>query len=209
MIKDVRYKFEDFLLIEHNDGLALEIVNQNYNHERHHLFTIMLNFGYVGFESGVFSITAKDIYNFWNYAKDSVLKDSTLEEYYALFNFEKLYRERIPSIKTESSFHAKDFRMTVVWIKNDSNMVSSPIAYEQKGLKLKELEYGDTLGTLYPEYFDLYYKIDRANSEWKDWGNKEKYAFLEELELHSKKREFVIPINLSELLNKHKNDADE
>lgn len=204
MIKDVRYKFDDFLVTERNDRLTLETAKPNYNHERLQLFTVMLNFGYVGFEPGAFSVTAKDIVGFWNYAKDSVLKDCPLENYYALFNFEKPYKERIPSIKTESSFHAKDFKMTVVWIKNDSNLVSAPIAYEQRGLKLKELEYGDTLGTLYPEYFDLYYKIDRANSEWGEWGNKEKYAFLEELELHAKKREFVIPTNLSELLNKHK-----
>lgn len=204
MIKDVRYKFDDFLLTEHNDRLILEAANQDYNCERHLLFTAMLNFGYIGFEQGTFSVTAKDIISFWNYAKDSVLKDCTLEKYYTLFNFEKLYQERIPSIKTESSFHAKDFKMTVVWIKNDSNMISAPIAYEQKGLKLKELEFGDTLGTLYPEYFDLYYNIDHANSKWKDWGNKEKYEFLEGLETHATKRKIIIPTNLKELLNKHK-----
>lgn len=207
MIKDVRYKFDDFLLTEHNNRLILETTNQDYNHESHQLFTAMLNFGYIGFEPGTFSITAKDIINFWNYAKASVLKDFTLEKYYALFNFEKPYKEKIPSIKTESSFHAKDFKMTVVWIKNDSNMISTPIAYEQKGLKLKELEFGDTIGTLYPEYFDLYYKIDRANTKWQDWGNKERYEFLEELERHTKKREFIIPTNLYELLNKHKNEG--
>ena len=50
------------------------------------------------------------------------------------------------------------------------------------------------------------YKVDKANSNWKKWGNKEKYEFLEELEEHSKKREFIIPTNLKELLNKHKNE---
>ena len=208
MIKDVRYKFDDFLLTKHNDRLILETVNQDYNHERKQLFTAMLNFGYIGFEPGIFSVTAKDIVNFWNYAKDTVLKDCTLEKYYALFNFEKLYQEKIPSIKTESSFHAKDFKMTVVWLKHDSIMISAPIAYEQKGLRLKELEFGDTIGTLYPEYFDLYYKIDRANSKWKDWGNKERYEFLEELETHSAKRKIIIPTNLTELLNKHKNETE-
>ena len=85
-------------------------------------------------------------------------------------------------------------------------MYSAPIALEQKGLKLKELQYGDVIGSLFPEYLDLYYKVDKANSNWKKWGNKEKYEFLEELEEHSKKREFIIPNNLKELLNKHKNE---
>lgn len=209
MIVDVRYKFGNYFIVESEQELSLTVKSNDYKPEQKILFTRMLNFGYIGFEPGVFSVTAKDIISFWNYAKDSVLKDCTLEKYYALFNFEKLYQEKIPSIKTESSFHAKDFKMTIVWIKNDSNMISAPIAYEQKGLKLKELEFGDTLGTLYPEYFDLYYKIDRANSKWKDWGNKEKYEFLEELETHSAKRKIIIPTNLKELLNKHKNQVNE
>ncbi|MCH5150978.1 MAG: hypothetical protein J1G30_09960, partial [Spirochaetales bacterium] len=95
----------------------------------------------------------------------------------------------------------------IVWAKNDAKIFSAPIAYKQEGLKLKELEFGDTIGTLYPEYLELYYKVDNANTQWKDWGNKEKYEFLEELELHSAKRKIIIPANLKELLNKHKNEA--
>lgn len=206
MIKDIRYKFENFIIEEKDNDLSLTQISQVDNYEQKMLFTAMLNFGYISFEPGVFSVTAKDIVNFWTYANTTVLKDISIEKYYSLLNLKTPYTERIPSIKTEGSFHANDFRMTVVWLKTDSNMYSAPIAYEQKGLKLKELEFGDDLGTLYPEYLELYYKIDKANTKWKEWGNKEKYEFLEEIEKHTLKRKFEIPINLMELLNKHKNE---
>lgn len=206
MIIDIRYKFDDFNVIEKDNDLTLEPVSKDYNFEQQMLFSAMLNFGYIGFEPGVFSVTAKDIVSFWNYANSTVLSNYSIEKYYSLLKIDTPYQERIPEIKTEGSFHAKDFSLTVTWIKTDSNMYSAPIALEQKGLKLKELQYGDVIGSLYPEYLDLYYKVDKANSNWKKWGNKEKYEFLEELEEHSKKREFIIPTNLKELLNKHKNE---
>ena len=206
MITDIRYKFDDFNVIETDNDLTLEPVSKDYNFEQQMLFSAMLNFGYIGFEPGVFSVTAKDIVSFWNYANSTVLSNYSIEKYYSLLKIDTPYQERIPEIKTEGSFHAKDFSLTVTWIKTDSNMYSAPIALEQKGLKLKELQYGDVIGSLFPEYLDLYYKVDKANSNWKKWGNKEKYEFLEELEEHSKKREFIIPNNLKELLNKHKNE---
>lgn len=206
MITDIRYKFDDFNVIEKDNDLTLEPVSKNYNFEQQMLFSTMLNFGYIGFEPEIFSVTAKDIVSFWNYANSTVLSNYSIEKYYSLLKIDTPYQERIPEIKTEGSFHAKDFSLTVTWIKTDSNMYSAPIALEQKGLKLKELQYGDVIGSLYPEYLDLYYKVDKANSNWKKWGNKEKYEFLEELEEHSKKREFIIPTNLKELLNKHKNE---
>lgn len=206
MITDIRYKFDDFNVIEKDNDLTLEPVSKDYNFEQQMLFSAMLNFGYIGFEPGVFSVTAKDIVSFWNYANSTVLSNYSIEKYYSLLKIDTPYQERIPEIKTEGSFHAKDFSLTVTWIKTDSNMYSAPIALEQKGLKLKELQYGDVIGSLFPEYLDLYYKVDKANSNWKKWGNKEKYEFLEDLEEHSKKREFIIPTNLKELLNKHKNE---
>ena len=102
---------------------------------------------------------------------------------------------------------SNDFAISVRWMNVDSNMYSEPIAYEQKGLKLKELEYGDTLGSLFPEYFELYYLVDKANTNWSNWGNKEKYEFLEELDNHTKKRSFEISDNLMQLLNKHRNEG--
>lgn len=207
MITDVRYKFADYLVAENGHSLSLSTKSGDCNPEQKILFTAMLNFGYIGFEQGVFSLTARDIVGFWNYAKSAILQDYTVDCYYALLNLGKPYRERIPSLKTDGAFHANDFKMTIVWAKNDAKIFSAPIAYKQEGLKLKELEFGDTIGILYPEYLDLYYKVDNANTQWKDWGNKEKYEFLEDLETHSIKREIMIPPNLKELLNKHKDEV--
>ncbi len=206
MIKDIRYKFEDFKITENENELSLIASSENYDFSRRCLFSSMLNFGYISFEPGVFSVTAKDIVGFWEYANTTVLKDYTIESYYSLLNIDPPYTERVPCITTEGSFHSNDFNLSVAWIKINSNMYSAPIALEQKGLKLKDQEYGDVIGSLYPEFFELYYIIDKANTKWKEWGNKEKYDFLEELEQHSKKRNFEIPKNLKELLNKHKNE---
>lgn len=206
MIVPVRYPFKNFNIEEKDNSLILKPVVEDYDIEQQKLFTLMLNFGYIGFEPGVFGINSKEIISFWEYSKSTILKNYSLEQYYSVLGLGNIYTERIPSIKTEGSFHSNDFRMTVVWIKIDSNMFSSPIAYEQKGLKLRELEFGDTLGVLYPEYFNLYYMIDNANSRWKEWSQKDRYDFLEKLEVHSKLRKIIIPTNLMELLNKHKNE---
>ena len=66
MIKDVRYKFEDFVVIEKDNELILNTNSTDYIFEQKKLFSCMLNFGYIGFEPGIFSITAKDIVGFWN-----------------------------------------------------------------------------------------------------------------------------------------------
>ena len=75
MITDIRYKFDDFNVIEKDNDLTLEPVSKDYNFEQQMLFSAMLNFGYIGFEPGVFSVTAKDIVSFWNYANSTVLAD--------------------------------------------------------------------------------------------------------------------------------------
>lgn len=209
MIKEITYVFKNFEIQEQNNTLILKATNEEYDVEQMKVFTMMLNFGYIGFEPGDFKLTAKDIISFWEYSKTSILKNYSLEKYYSVFGLGKLYTERLPSIKTEGAFHANDFKMTVVWQKTDSNMFSAPLAYKQEGLKLKELQYGDVLGALYPEYFNFYYLIDRANSNWKNWNLKERYEFLEKLEEHSKLRKIIIPSNLMELLNKHRNEKEE
>lgn len=206
MIKTVRYVFDNFLVKREGDSFVLE-ENQDrekkVNREQKILFNTMLHVGYTEFEEGVFSVTSKDIVQFWEYAKDTLLHTYSLETYYALFHLETLYDAQVPTIKTEGSFHAHDFKMTVAWQK-EGKTVSTPIAFTQSGLKLKELEFGDTLGTLYPEYFTLYYLIDNANENWAQWNLKARYDFLLELEALSAKRKIHIPQNLCELSNRHK-----
>lgn len=202
MIKDIRYKF-NFEIEENNSNQKLLPKSKNYNIEQRELFSAMLNFGYIEFLQGDFCISASEIVEFWNYAKDSILKNYSIEKYYEILNFEKPYTERVPSIKTEGSFYSNEFKMKVVWVKTDSKMITTPIAYIQNGILLKNLEFDEILGSLFPEYFELYSKIDEANSLWNKWNTTQRYEFLTEIENLSKKREIMIPKNLSELLHKN------
>jgi len=205
MIKDIRYKFEEYEVSLNGEKFDLKEVGSCDRNQKI-LLNAMLNFGETEFEDGMLALTARNIVNFWNYASDTILKDYSVNKYYQLLNLPEPYSEKVPTIKTSGAFHSNDFKMTVCWIAKDTGIVSSPIAYEQRGLKLRDLEYQDTIGSIYPEYFELYYMIDRANEHWKEWKNSEKYNFLEELEKHSEKREFILPKNLAELLNKHKGE---
>ena len=203
MIKTVRYEFPDYSIEKKDLDLRLIINSENFNPEQRNLFSVMLNFGYIEFIPGIFSLTADDIYDFWNYVKNSALKINSIDKYYELLNLEEIYKERIPSIKTEGAFHSNDFKMKVVWIKTDTNMFSAPIAFNQEGLKLFDFEYGDVIGTLYPEYYHFYRMIDEANSNWSSFGAKKKYEFLEDVNTLSKKRDIILPTNLKELMNKN------
>ena len=208
MIKEVRYRFENFRIEEKNNNLFVVPNSLNYSIEQRKIFSAMLNFGYINFELGEFSVTARQIVDFWDYAKSSVLSACSIDCFFEILNLGKPFSERIPSIKTQGAFHSNDFKMSVVWAKTDSSMFSVPIAYEQKGLKLYDLEYGEFLGSIYPEYFELYYLIDVANISWSTWALKDRYKFLELLEKHSKKRKIILPKNLFELLNKHKGESE-
>lgn len=203
MIKDIRYKF-DFEIKENNSNLTLVPKIENYNIEQRKLFSAMLNFGYTEFAQGDFYISSSEIVDFWNYSKNSILKNYSIEKYYALLGFEKPYTERIPGIKTEGSFYSNEFKMKVVWVKTVSKMITTPIAYKQDGIRLKDLDFDEVLGSLSPEYFELYSKIDNANSIWGKWNTNQRYEFLTEIENLSKKSEISIPQNLSELLSTHK-----
>lgn len=199
-MKNIRYKFEDYEVHEDETGFSLVTKNdEKANHEQKILFTQMLNFGYINFKAGDFSVTSKDIFDFWNYAKSNILENVKIEKYYSLLNLPEPYTERLPSIETKGAFSANDFSMSVVWKKQDSKMFSSPVSFEQSGLKLKDKKFGDTVGSLFPEYFELYSKIDDANESWKNWNLKQRYEFLDNLDSLSKKREILIPKNLQEL----------
>lgn len=201
MIKTVRYKFENFEVKENVAGFSLisKKTDKNANPEQKILFTQMLNFGYINFKPGDFSVTSKDIFDFWNYAKNNILENYSIEKYYSLLELPNLYTERIPSIETKGAFSANDFLMNVVWKKQNSKIYSTPVSFEQSGLKLKDKKLGDIIGSLFPEYFELYYKIADANENWKSWNFKRRSEFLDELDSLSKERRFLIPTNLQEL----------
>jgi hypothetical protein len=87
MITDIRYPFGKYNVVEKDNNLFLEKKSQECSSEQYLLFSSMLNFGYIGFEPGVFSVTAKDIINFWKYACSTILKNylSRVESFHFIF----------------------------------------------------------------------------------------------------------------------------
>ena len=208
MVINKKYTFENYKIEEKTDSLFLNCIGGNFNERQRNLFSIMLNFGYIEFNTGVFIICANDIINFWKYANKTILSDYSLNEYYKLFNLSDLYTEKIPTIKTKGAFHSNDFSMTVVWKKADSTMYSQPLAYKQNGLELIDINYeDDVLGSLFTEYIELYSMIDQANHSWNNWKNEERYDFLTNLISFAKEatlngHDIIISDNLRELEKK-------
>ncbi len=202
MINDIEYEYNNFSITENNDSFILEYKTSDYELEQYSLFNMMLNFGYVEIKTGTLKIRTTDIVSFWEYAKDSVLRKYSLDDYYSILGFQKLYNEKLPSIKIKGAFYSKDFSMKIVWVKVDTQTISTPISYAQEGISLKDPKYGDVLGALFPEYLELYDMVDNANRNWCTWDNSDKQNFLEHLEKQNIKRRIVIPKELSELLNR-------
>ena len=165
--------------------------------EQNKLFTAMLNFAYIPFESGIFKITDKQIIEFWKYAKSSVLKGVTIEKYYSLLNLSAPYTLQIPTITEKNSFISDSYKMTVAWINDTSSgkMATAPKAYRQEGLELFNFE-NEKAGSVYPEYFELYELIDDANEKWKNWTKTERYALLDAIVNLSHNKKIIIPQNL-------------
>ena len=157
------------------------------------LFDSMLNFGYIPFTEGSFKITDKQIIDFYNYAKTSVLKEMNINSYYSILGLSEPYIRQIPTIQETENFNTDSNQYKVLW-ENDTTsgkMKSAPKAYKKDGLELYNFE-GEKVGSIFPEYFQLYEMIDIANTKWKNWTKTERYSFLNELVKLSKQRNFLI-----------------
>ena len=172
-----------------------------YDFDQFTLFNSMMNFGYIQFSEGKLIISDKQIVEFFNYAKDNILRNIDIAQYYKLLDISSPYTRQIPTITENERFISNSHKMTVAW-ENDTTtgkMKCSPKAFKRDGLEIFNFE-GELLGSIYPEYFRLYEIIDNANSNWKIWTNTERYAFLDELVNLSSKRPFIIS---DELLQAH------
>lgn len=54
----------------------------------------------------------------------------------------------------------------------------------------------ESLGSLFPEYYELYELVNTANENWKNWTKTERYAFLDRLIELGQKRKIIIPKSL-------------
>lgn len=193
-------------MIQKNENAQLKLIPNSENDkglvfEQLSLLSTMLEFGYIPFSEGQFKITDKQIIEFYNYAKKSVLKNIDISKYYELLGLTKPYTNQIPTITEKERFISDSYQMNVAW-ENDTStgkMKCAPKAYKRDGLEIYNFE-DEQLGSIYSEYFDLYEVIDNANRNWKDWTKTERYSFLDDLVELSKKRKFIIS---NELLQAH------
>ncbi len=161
--------------------------------EQFSLLNSMLQFGYTTFTEGQFKITDKQLIDFFNYAKDSVLKNININSYYSILGLSEPYKRQLPFIQQTENFNSDSNKFKYLW-KNDTTsgkMESAPKAYKQDGLELYNFE-DEKVGSIYPEYFYLYEIIDEANTKWKNWTKTERYSFLNKLVELSKNRKFLI-----------------
>ncbi len=170
--------------------------------EQFSLLNSMLQFGYSPFTEGQFKITDKQLIDFFNYSKASVLKDFDINKYYELLGISEIYTKQIPTITEKETFISDSYQMNVAW-ENDTDtgkMKSAPKSYKRDGLEIYNFE-DEKLGSIYPEYYELYEMIDNANHNWKVWTKTERYTFLDNLVELSNRRKFIIS---NELLQAHK-----
>lgn len=170
--------------------------------EQFSLLNSMLQFGYSPFTEGQFKITDKQLIDFFNYSKASVLKDFDINKYYELLGISEIYTKQIPTITEKETFISDSYQMNVAW-ENDTDtgkMKSAPKSYKRDGLEIYNFE-DEKLGSIYPEYYELYEMIDNANHKWKAWTKTERYTFLDNLVELSNRRKFIIS---NELLQAHK-----
>lgn len=191
------YEYSAYLITTENKIQKLNICDyKKANFEQQKLFTAMLNFGYIEFENGIFKILDRDIVHFWNYSKDSLLNNMSLEDYYSILGISKPYKNQLPTLKETETFNSNAYQMTVVWVNNNSSgIVTAPKAYKRDGLELYNFD-DENIGSLFPEYYELYEIIDKANNEWKDWTMKDRYDFILELKNKSLPKKIIIPSTL-------------
>lgn len=199
-MKHRTYEYPNVYVKRQNKFLILDVSeNSGISFEQKKMFCAILNFGDIPFAEGVFKLTDSQIVEFWKYSKTSVFKNINIEKFYLLLNIASPYMSQIPTIKTDGAFFSDSYKMTVTWINDTSTgkMATAPKAYICDGLEVFNFE-NEKLGSIYPEYFELYKIVDEANISWKNWNKKEKYNFLEKLDALSKIRKIIIPDSLEQ-----------
>lgn len=110
--------------------------------EQFSLLNSMLQFGYSPFTEGQFKITDKQLIDFFNYSKASVLKDFDINKYYELLGISEIYTKQIPTITEKETFISDSYQMNVAW-ENDTDtgkMKSAPKSYKRDGLEIYNFE---------------------------------------------------------------------
>ncbi len=157
------------------------------------LFQKMLSNPVLHFENGTFCLTENQILDFWKSCKELYGEDYTSEEYLESLGFKKPYTDKIPYIKTEGAFASENYKLKVVFCDSLTKMGPvNPKAYKRDGFELLDFD-GNCLGSLYPEYVELFNCVSEANQKWASYSQVERYDFINKVKQLSESRKIYLP----------------
>lgn len=195
-MENKQYKYEQYTIVK--DDLLYSLNVNDYKKttpEQFNLFTLMINSGYTPIISEQLIFTDEQIVNFWNYAKDSMLKSIQINQYYSYLGLGPILTSKIPTLKTSGAFFSDKFEAFVTWASEQSGIKTVPQKYLRRGLELFSSD-DELKGSIAPEYFYLYKIVDKANANWHKMTKSEKYDYLVELRTISEKTKFIMPSEL-------------
>ena len=153
----------------------------------------MLNCPSLDFETGDFSLTDEQILLYWKTVSETLGDDYSAEEYLSVLGLPAPYAQKTPYIKTEGAFASERYKLKVVFCGSITKMGAvNPKAYRQDGFELLDFD-GKVLGSLYPEYYELFSLVESANANWKNYSQAERYAFVDSVKKLSPKRKIFLP----------------
>ena len=195
-MENKQYKYEQFSVAK--DDLLYTLKVNDYkgtSPEQINLFTLMINSGYTPINSEQLIFSDEQIVNFWNYAKDNMLKSIQIDQYYSCFGLGTILTSKVPTLKTSGAFFSENFEAFVTWAGVQSGVKTVPQKYLRRGLELFSSD-EELKGSIAPEYFYLYKVVDKANANWHKMTKSEKYNYLVELRTISENTRFIMPSEL-------------
>ena len=188
------YFFENYSIETDSFGQTLVIKDYSkVNIGQKLLFQQMLSNPILHFENGPFSLTDSQILEYWKSCKNSIGEDYTSEEYFESLELNKPYTDKFPYIKTEGAFASKTYKMKVIFCDKLTKIGPiNPKAYKKDGFELLDFD-ENILGSLYPEYVELFNCVDEANQKWSFYSQAERYSFIDKVKKLSETKQIFLP----------------
>ncbi len=193
------YTFENYII--ETDSFGKNLVVKDFSKIKDIgqkiLFQQMLNNPEMDFQNGVFTLSDEQILTFWKFCKQEI-EDYTGEEYLKALGLSSPYTQKVPYIKTEGAFSSENYKLKIVFCDGITKIGAiNPKAYKQEGLELLDFN-GIVLGSLYPEFYELFCLVEEANQNWKVYTQSERYDFINAVKKLSESRKIFLPIFFEE-----------
>lgn len=163
------------------------------NIEQKILFQQMISSSILDFEKGTFVLSDKDILTYWSYCQENYTDYYSCEKYFEILNLEKIYTTKVPFLKPEGVFADEKYKLKIIFCDKLTKMGPlNPKAYQRDGFGLLDFE-GKLLGSLFPEYVELFCMVDEANKNWAFYTQAERYSFIDNVKKLAQKRIILLP----------------